>query len=213
MLEDVRKEYEKEIERLKKAIAELLDMVVSLKNQNCELDEKRKKVLSDYYEAAVKLEEARGLIVKLTAQVNHNYENFSLPSSKCIDRKKIVNNREKTSRKPGTQAGHPNHLRKAMEPDRVVEIATEEKFKDSSRYVPTGNIISRQAIGISIVPVVTEYCAAEFYDKKKGRNARSAFLCGVMDDLNYDASMKAPFSFSTAGATCPWRRRRGSSMT
>ena len=60
VLEDVRKEYEKEIERLKKAIAELLDMVVSLKNQNCELDEKRKKVLSDYYEAAVKLEEARG---------------------------------------------------------------------------------------------------------------------------------------------------------
>ena len=47
MLEDVRKEYEKEIERLKKAIAELLDMVVSLKNQNCELDEKRKKVLTD----------------------------------------------------------------------------------------------------------------------------------------------------------------------
>ena len=213
VLEDVRKEYEKEIERLKKAIAELLDMVVSLKNRNCELDEKRKKALSDYYEAAVKLEEAQGLIVKLTAQVNHNYENFSLPSSKCIDRKKIVNNREKTSRKPGTQAGHPHHLRKAMEPDRVVEIATEEKFKDSSRYVPTGNIISRQAIGISIVPVVTEYCAAEFYDKKKGRNARSAFLCGVMDDLNYDASMKAPFSFSTAGATCPWRRRRSSSVT
>ena len=101
VLEDVRKEYEKEIERLKKTIAELLDMVVSLKNRNCELDEKRKKALSDYYEAAVKLEEAQGLIVKLTAQVNHNYENSSMPSSKCIDRKKIVNNREKTGRRPG----------------------------------------------------------------------------------------------------------------
>lgn len=191
VLEDVRKEYEKEIERLKKTIAELLDMVVSLKNRNCELDEKRKKALSDYYETAVKLEEAQGLIVKLTAQVNHNYENSSMPSSKCIDRKKIVNNREKTGRRPGAQAGHPHHPRKPMEPDRVVEIAAEEKFKDSSRYVPTGNIISRQAIGISIVPVVTEYRTAEFYDRKKGRNVHSAFPCGVMDDVNYDESMKA----------------------
>lgn len=96
VLEDVQKEHEKETEKLKKAIAELLDMVVSLKKRNCELDEKRKKALSDYYEAAVKLEEAQGLIVKLTAQVNHDYENSSMPSSKCIDRKKIVNNREKT---------------------------------------------------------------------------------------------------------------------
>ncbi len=191
VLEDVRKEYEKEIERLKKAIAELLDIVASLKNRNCELDEKRKKALSDYYEAAVKLEEAQGLIVKLTAQVNHDYENSSMPSSKCIGRKKIVNNREKTGRRPGAQAGHPHHPRKPMEPDRVVEIAAEEKFKDSSRYVPTGNIISRQAIGISIVPVVTEYRTAEFYDKKKGRNVHSAFPCGVMDDVNHDAPMKA----------------------
>ena len=48
VLEDVRKEYEKETARLKKVIAELLDMVASLKKRNSELDEKRKKALSDY---------------------------------------------------------------------------------------------------------------------------------------------------------------------
>ncbi len=63
-------------------------MVASLTNRNTELDEKRKKALRDYYNAATKLEDAQGLIVKLTAHVNHNYENSSLPSSKCIDRKK-----------------------------------------------------------------------------------------------------------------------------
>ena len=94
VLEDVRKEYEKEIEKLKKTITELLDMILSLKNRNAELDKKRKKALSDYYETAVKLEEAQGLIIKLTAQVNHNYENSSLPSSKCVGRKKITNNRD-----------------------------------------------------------------------------------------------------------------------
>ena len=75
-------------------------------------------------------------------------------------------------------AGHPHHPRKPMKPDQVIEIAAEEKFKDSSRYVPTGNVISRQVIGISIVPVVTEYRTAEFYDKKKGRTVRSPLRSG-----------------------------------
>ncbi len=108
------------------------------------------------------LEEAQGLILKLTAQVNHNYE---IPP--C-----------------------PHHPRKPMEPDQVVEIAVEEKCKDGSRYIPTGNIISRQVIGISVVPAVTEYRTAEFYDKKKGRHVHSAFPCGAADDVNYDESMK-----------------------
>lgn len=72
-----------------------------------------------------------------------------------------------------------------------MEIKTEEKLKDSSRYVPTGNMIVRQMVGIAIVPVVTEYHALEFYDRKKGRNAHSAFPVGVTDDVNYDESIKA----------------------
>lgn len=191
VLDDIQKEHEKEIRKLKKTIVELLDIVASLKNRNAELDEKRKQALSDYYKTASELEEAQGLILKLTAQVNRNYENSSLPSSKCIGRKKITNNREKTEKKPGAQEGHPHHPRKTMEPDKVVEIEVEEKFKNDPRYVPTGNIISKQVIGISIVPVVTEYHTAEFYDKKKGRNVHSAFPCGAADDVNYDESMKA----------------------
>ena len=191
VLEDIQKEHEKEIRKLKKTITELLDIVASLKNRNTELDDKRKKTLADYYETAAKLEDAQGLIVKLTAQVNHNYENSSLPSSKCIDRKKITNNREKTGRKPGAQPGHPHHPRKPLEPGKAVEIQTEEKLKDEKRYVPTGRIISRQTIGVCVVPVVTEYHAVEFYDKKKGRNVHSAFPEGVTDDVNYDESMKA----------------------
>ena len=191
VLEDIQKEHEKEVKKLKKAIAELLDIIASLKNRNAELDEKRKKALNDYYETAAKLEDAQGLIVKHTAQVNHNYENSSLPSSKCIDRKKITNNREKTGKKPGAQAGHPHHPRKPMKPDRVVEIPTEEKLKDDSRYVPTGRTISKQVIGIMVVPVVTEYRTAEFYDKKKGRNVHSAFPGQVTDEVNYDESIKA----------------------
>ena len=107
VLGDVQKEHEKEVKKLKKAITELVDIIASLKNRNAELDEKRKKALNDYYETAAKLEDAQGLIVKLTAQVNHNYENSSMPSSKCINRKKITNNREKTGKKPGARQGIP----------------------------------------------------------------------------------------------------------
>lgn len=191
VLEDLQKEQEKEVKQLKKVITELLDIVASLKNLNAELDEKRKKALSDYYETAAKLEEALGLVAKLTAQVNHNYENSSLPSSKCIDRKKITNNRERTGKRPGAQPGHPHHPRKPMKPDKVVEIPTEKKLEDTPGYVPTGKIISRQVIGIKVIPVVTEYHALEFYDKKKGRNVHSVFPAGVTDDVNYDESMKA----------------------
>lgn len=65
-----------------------------------------------------------------------------------------------------------------MKPDKVVEIPTEERLKDGSRYVPTGNIISKQAIGIRVVPLITEYHAAEFYDKKKGRKVHSHHAWG-----------------------------------
>lgn len=78
-----------------------------------------------------------------------------------------------------------------MKLDKIVEIKTEEKLKDSSKYVPTGNIVSKQTVGVAVVPVVTEYHALEFYDKKKGRNVHSAFPAGVTDDVNYDESMKA----------------------
>lgn len=191
VLEDMQKEHEKKEKKLKKVIAELLDMVASLKNRNAELGEKWKKALHDYYETAAKLEDAQGLIVKLTAQVNHNYENSSLPSSKCIDRRKITNNRERTGRKPGAQPGHGHHPRKPMEPDKIVEIEVEDRLKDRSRYVPTGKTVSKQVIGIAVIPVITEYRTPEFYDKKKGRTAHSAFPAPVTDDVNYDESMKA----------------------
>lgn len=42
VLGDIQKEHEKEVKKLKKTITELLDMVVSLKKRNAELDEKRK---------------------------------------------------------------------------------------------------------------------------------------------------------------------------
>ena len=194
VLEDMDREHEKEVKKLKKVITELLDMVASLTNQNRALEEKRKKLLHDYYETASKLEEAQGLIVKLKAQVNHNYENSSLPSSKCIDRKKITNNRERTGRRPGAQPGHKHHPRRKLTPARTVEIPPDEKYLDTSRYLPTGRSITKQVVGVSVCAVVTQYQTEEFYDKKTGHKVHSPFPAGVVDDVNYEESLKA-FAF------------------
>lgn len=194
VLDDMEREHKKEVKKLRKAVSELLDLVASLMNRNKELDEQRKKILHDYYEAALQLEEANGLIVKLRAQANHNYENSSLPSSKCINRKKITNNRERTGKKPGAQPGHKHHPRRKLTPTRTVKIPPEEKYLDTSRYLPTGRSILKQTVGIAVCSVVTQYSTEEFYDKKTGHKVHSAFPAGVTDDVNYDGSLKA-FAF------------------
>ena len=194
VLDDMAREYEKEVKKLKKTIAELMDIIASLTNRNTELDGQKKELLRKYYETASQLEEAQGLIVKLQAQVNHNYENSSLPSSKCIDRKKITNNREKTGRKPGAQPGHKHHPRRKLTPSRTVEIPPDKKYLDGSRYIPTGKSITKQVVGVSVRAVVTQYSTQEFYDRKTGHMVHSPFPAGVVDDVNYDESLKA-FAF------------------
>ena len=57
-----------------------------------------------FYEAVSRLEEEQGKNLKLRAQINRDYENSSIPSSKAVRRKKITNNREKTGRKPDGKA-------------------------------------------------------------------------------------------------------------
>ena len=57
-----------------------------------------------FYEAASRLEEEQGKNLKLRAQINRDYENSSIPSSKAVRRKKITNNREKQAE---DQAGSP----------------------------------------------------------------------------------------------------------
>lgn len=194
VLDDMEQEHKREVKKLKKVVAELLDITASLTNRNEELNEQRKKILHDYYEVASQLEEAKGLIIKLQAQVNHNYENSSLPSSKCINRKKITNNREKSGKKPGAQPGHKHHPRRKLTPTRTVEIPPDKKYSDTSRYLPTGRNITKQVVGIAVHAVVTQYSTEEFYDKKTGRKVHSSFPAGVVDDVNYDESLKA-FAF------------------
>ncbi len=194
VMDDMSREHEKEVKKLKKTIAELMDIIASLTNRNTEPDGQKKELLHKFYETASQLEDARDLIVKLKAQASHNYENSSLPSSKCIERKKITNNREKTGKEPGAQPGHEHHPRKKLTPTQTVETASDEKYQDTARYIPTGKTITKQVAGVAVHAVVTQYSTLEFYDRETGHRVHSVFPDGVTDDVNYDGSLKT-FAF------------------
>ena len=108
-------EYLRVIEIQKGLIQELKKMekrALDAEKQRDDALDKAREIRLQYYETAAELEEERGKNLKLRAQINRDYKNSSIPSSKSIKRKKIANSREKTGRKPGGQPGHPGHHRK-----------------------------------------------------------------------------------------------------
>ena len=108
-------EYLRVIEIQKGLIQELKKMekrALEAEKQRDDALDKAKEIRLQYYETAAELEEERGKNLKLRAQINRDYKNSSIPSSKSIKRKKIANSREKTGRKPGGQPGHPGHRKK-----------------------------------------------------------------------------------------------------
>ena len=144
-----------------------------------------------YYEAATELEKEKGKNIKLRAQLNHDYENSSIPSSKSIKRKKITNSRERTGRKPGAQPGHAHHPRKKQIPTQIINLAPPSEITEDPDFRPTGKTIVKQLIGVHMVMDVTEYHAEVFRNAKTGELRHAAFPDGVVNDVNYDGTVKA----------------------
>lgn len=144
-----------------------------------------------YYKVATELEEEKGKNLKLRAQLNHDYENSSIPSSKSPKRKKITNSRERTGRKPGAQPGHVHHPRKKQEPTQTVKLPTPKEILEDPDFKPTGKTIVKQLIGVRLVMDVTEYHAEVFRNSKTGETKHAAFPDGVVNEVNYDGTVKA----------------------
>lgn len=152
------------------------------------ITEQRHKI----YELETSLEEEKGKNLKLTAQLNHDYENSSMPSSMTIKKKKIANSREKTGRKPGGQPGHAAHPRKKQEPTEApILLEPPQEVLDDPDYRKTPKTIVKQAVGIQVSLVVKEYHADVYYNSKTGERVHAAFPEGIVDDVNYDGSIKA----------------------
>lgn len=195
VMDDLEKEHSKEVNHLLAENAHLKKENLKLTRQRDEAKDKYRERNREYYAVAAELLEEREKNKKLTAQVNRDFENSSIPSSmQKAGRKRIPNSREKTGRKPGGQAGHKGHCRKKHAVTESHEIPAPEKYAQSSDYYETGKLIRKQKVAIKMSVSVTEYTTKEYRNRATGARVHAPFPHGYINEVNYDGTVKA-FAF------------------
>lgn len=189
--EDLNKECEKKLQKSHTALKRMEKRALGAEEQRDDFKEQLKEERLEKYRLGEQLEEEKGKVLKLTAQLNHNYENSSIPSSLCIGRKKIANSREKSGRRQGAQPGHKGYGRKKHVPTKIVDLPVPEKVQNDPDFKKTKRTIAKQVVGIRLLLDVVEYRADVYYNSKTGERVHAPFPEGVVNDVNYDGSVKA----------------------
>lgn len=190
--EILEKEHAKEIQQLKKELNLMEKRALRAENALDDANNKITEQRRELYSVKTELEEEKGKVKKLQAQMNRDFETSSIPSSLSRKPKKISNSREKTGRKPGAQPGHPHHGRKKQTPTRpeIFLLPSDEIINDPD-FKPTGKFLRKQLVGLKVLVTVQEYVAEIYRNTKTGETAHAEFPEGVSDDVNYDGSVKA----------------------
>ena len=192
IFEELQKESERKLSISKKLNKQMEKRALNAERQVDNLRNKITEQRHKIYDLETELEEEKGKNLKLRAQNNRDYENSSLPSSKSTKHKKITNSREKTGNKPGGQPGHQGHCRKKQVPtSEPVLLPAPQEVLDDSDFKKTSKTIVKQLVGVRLSLDVTEYRADVYYNAKTGERIHAAFPAGVVDDVNYDGSIKA----------------------
>lgn len=190
--EEQQKEFDKKLAFSRQQNKKPEKRALTAERQRDELRDKVTEQRHEIYDLQTKPEEETGKNLKLRAQMNRDYENSSIPSSKSQRHKKIINSREKSGRKPGGQPGHKGHCRKKQQPTvPPVMLPPPQKVMDDPDFKKTAKTIIKQHIAIRLMLDVTEYHADVYYNSKTGERIHAAFPEGVVDDVNYDGSIKA----------------------
>lgn len=142
IFEDLQKEFERKLAAMKKENKCMEKRALEAERQRDAALDKVKEQRHRIYEIETELEEEKGKNLKLKAQINRDYENSSIPSSKSVKQKRISNSREKTGRKPGGQPGHKGHCRKKQVPTKEPvllpppqQVLEDPDFKKSSKTI------------------------------------------------------------------------------
>ena len=191
VFDDLQEEHAKALAGKDREIRAMEERALSAERQRDEAKDKLRDKVKECYQIQTELEEAQSKMQKLIAQKNRDNENSSMPSSQVANRKTLKNSREKSGKSPGAQPGHVGHRRRKLEPTSRVSISVPDRFADSSRFKPTGRIITKQVIGIQVSISVTEYFTPEFRNVLTGQRVHAAFPAGVDNEVNYDGSIKA----------------------
>lgn len=192
IFEELQRELNRKEAKLEKENKRLEKKLLKAERQRDDALNKVTEQRQTIYAIETDLEIERGKNLKLTAQINRDYENSSLPSSKSIKHKKITNSREKTGRRPGAQPGHKGHCRKKQIPtSEPILLLPPQEILDDPDFKKTSKTIVKQQVRIRLLLDVTEYHADVYYNAKTGERCHANFPPGVVNDVNYDGSIKA----------------------
>lgn len=192
VFEDLEKEHAREVDMLRRKIKQLEQRLLKTEQQRDAALDKVTEQRHHIYDVETALEEEKGKNLKLRAQINRDYENSSIPSSKTIRHKKISNSREKSGRKPGAQPGHPGHGRKKQIPTtEPILLPPPQEVLEDPDFKKTSKTIVKQLVNVRTILEVTEYHADVYYNSKTGERIHAEFPAGVVDDVNYGGSIKA----------------------
>lgn len=190
--EDVEEEHQKQVADLRDELTSEREMKFKAEKKRDDEKDRITELRRKYTEVLADLETKDGIILKLRAQINRDHENSSIPSSKSIKNKKISNSREKTGKKPGGQPGHKGHCRKMQKPSKEpILLPPPQEVLDEPDFKKTSKTIVKQHVGIRLLLDVTEYHADVYYNSKTGERVHATFPSGVVNDVNYDGSVKA----------------------
>lgn len=192
IFEDLQKECARKLSALRKELGKMEKRAIKAEKQRDDALDKVTQQRHKIYALETALEEEKGRNLKMRAQLNRDYENSSIPSSKTLHHKKISNSREKSGRKPGAQPGHPGHGRKKQIPttEAVLLPPPLEALEDPD-FKKTSKTIVKQLVNIRTMLEVTEYHADVYYNSKTSERIHAEFPAGVVDDVNYGGSIKA----------------------
>ena len=192
VFEDLEKEHRKAMSKEQKKTARMEQRILAAEKSEDRWHEKWKKQQVQLYAVWTELEEEKEKNRKLTAQVNKDFENSSIPSSmQGMGRKKIPNSRVKTGKRPGGQPGHKGHRRKLHVPTETHELPAPKKYQDSPDYYETGKVVRKQKVEIHLGVRIIEYTTKEYRDRRTGARVHAPFPAGYENEVNYGGSVKA----------------------
>jgi hypothetical protein len=191
VFDDLEKEHAKALRRKDSDFKAMEGRALGAERQRDEALDRLKAKNSELYRVKTELEEEKGKNLKLTAQVNRDFENSSIPSSLKPNHKKIQNSREKSGKPQGGQLGHTGHTRKRQIPARRIAVPAPLEYINNPLYKPTGKVISKQIVNVRVNLDVTEYFTPEFRNMKTGQRVHAAFPEGLSEEVTYGAGVKA----------------------
>ena len=192
VFEDMEKEHADQLADRDREIARLRKRILEAERQRDAALDKVAEQRLELYKVKTQLEEEKGKNLHLRAQINRDSENSSIPSSLKPNRRPVQNSRECSGRKPGGQPGHAGHGRQRQAPTRpVVKLPVPREALDDPDFRKTDRTITKQMVSLRVSLDVTEYAADVYYNSKTGERIHAAFPKGVVNDVNYDGTIRA----------------------